>query len=29
MLFWGVSAIGGIAVAICLYLVFLLSTKST
>jgi hypothetical protein len=29
LLFWGVSAIGGIAVAICLYLVFLISTKAT
>jgi serine/threonine protein kinase len=29
MLFWGVSAIGGIAVAICLYLVFLLSGKAS
>jgi serine/threonine-protein kinase len=27
LLFWGVSAIGGIAVAICLYLVFLLQSK--
>ncbi len=27
MLFWGVAAIGGVAVAICLYLVFLLQSK--
>ena len=29
MLFWGVAAIGGIAVAVCLYLVFLLSSKGS